>query len=50
MDITCLKFNLYIFTVFSTLIKQVALKVNERIFFYKKGLTGPAQLGNIRTR
>jgi hypothetical protein len=33
-----------------TLIAQVALKVNEHVFFYKKGLTGVAQLGNIRTR
>jgi len=31
-------------------IDQVALKIGEHVFFYKKGLTGLTQLGNIRTR
>lgn len=50
MDITSVKLYSSKYNVFSTLIKQVALKVNERIFFYKKSLTGYAQLGNIRIR
>lgn len=50
MDITNAEFFTSIFTLFSILIKQLALKVNEHVFFYKKGLTGPAQLGNIRIR
>jgi len=30
--------------------KQADVKVSERVFFYKKGLTRHHQLGNIRTR
>jgi len=30
--------------------KQADVKVSERDFFYKKGLTRPHQLGNIRPR
>jgi hypothetical protein len=33
-----------------TIIKRLALKVSKHDFFYKKGLTGLNQLGNIRTR
>jgi hypothetical protein len=32
------------------IIQRLALKVSKQLFFYKKGLTGLRQLGNIRTR
>ena len=31
-------------------IQRLALKMNEQLFFYKKGLTEVKQLGNIRIR